>query len=86
MMQGEMYKEKFDALKVCVIIPTYNNAGTLLQVLESVRHYTNNIIVVNDGSTDKTAALLQGINNIEIVGYTPNRGKVGRCGQALARQ
>lgn len=75
MMQGEMYKEKFDALKVCVIIPTYNNAGTILQVLESVRHYTNNIIVVNDGSTDKTAALLQGINNIEIVGYTPNRGK-----------
>lgn len=74
-MQGEMYKEKFDALKVCVIIPTYNNAGTILQVLESVRHYTNNIIVVNDGSTDKTAALLQGINNIEIVGYTPNRGK-----------
>lgn len=74
-MQGEMYKEKFDALKVCVIIPTYNNAGTLLQVLESVRHYTNNIIVVNDGSTDKTAALLQGINNIEIVGYIPNRGK-----------
>jgi len=75
MMQGEMYKEKFDALKVCVIIPTYNNAGTILQVLESVRHYTNNIIVVNDGSTDKTAALLQGINNIEIVGYIPNRGK-----------
>lgn len=74
-MQGEMYKEKFDALKVCVIIPTYNNAGTILQVLESVRHYTNNIIVVNDGSTDKTAALLQGINNIEIVGYIPNRGK-----------
>jgi glycosyltransferase involved in cell wall biosynthesis len=75
MMQGEMYKKKFDALKVCVIIPTYNNAGTILQVLESVRHYTNNIIVVNDGSTDKTAVLLQEINNIEIISYTPNRGK-----------
>lgn len=74
-MQGEMYKKKFDALKVCVIIPTYNNAGTILQVLESVRHYTNNIIVVNDGSTDKTAVLLQEINNIEIISYTPNRGK-----------
>ncbi|MBK7098902.1 MAG: DUF2062 domain-containing protein [Sphingobacteriales bacterium] len=70
-----MYKKKFDALKVCVIIPTYNNAGTILQVLESVRHYTNNIIVVNDGSTDKTAVLLQEINNIEIISYTPNRGK-----------
>jgi len=74
-MQGEMYKEKFDALKVCVIIPTYNNAGTILQVIESVQHYTNNIIVVNDGSTDKTTVLLQGINNLEIVGCTPNRGK-----------
>lgn len=70
-----MYKEKFDALKVCVIIPTYNNAGTILQVIESVQHYTNNIIVVNDGSTDKTTVLLQGINNLEIVGCTPNRGK-----------
>ena len=35
-------------MKWCVIIPTYNNAGSIVQVVEAVRHYTANIIVVND--------------------------------------
>ena len=44
--------------RVCVVIPTYNNATTLASVVRGVAQHTPNIIVVNDGSTDDTAQLL----------------------------
>lgn len=62
--------------KICVIIPTYNNATTIRRVIEDVEKYCSSIIVVNDGSTDDTAAILQSIPSpIEIVSYPDNRGK-----------
>lgn len=68
-------KAQFDKLKCCVIIPTYNNEQTLANVISDVKNYTSNIIVVNDGSTDSTASILEGINDIETVSYLANRGK-----------
>lgn len=65
----------FDQLRVCVIIPTYNNAGTLINVIEDVSAYTKNIIVVNDGSTDETKALLKTIPQVQQISYSPNGGK-----------
>ncbi len=68
-------KERFDELRACVIIPTYNNAATLGKVIEGVSGYTNHIIVVNDGSTDETAAIAASFPGIQLIGYTSNRGK-----------
>lgn len=59
----------------CVIIPTYNNEKTICRVVEDVKHFTSDIIVVNDGSTDGTAALLSECNGITVVDYGRNRGK-----------
>lgn len=62
--------------KICVIIPTYNNATTIRRVIEDVEKYCSSIIVVNDGSTDDTADILQSIPlPIEVVSYPDNRGK-----------
>lgn len=69
------YHEQFQALRCCVIIPTYNNAGTLASVVTNVQVYTKNIIVVNDGATDATAQILAGFPDIRVVSYLPNRGK-----------
>lgn len=69
------YHEQFQALRCCVIIPTYNNAGTLASVITNVQAYTQNIIVVNDGATDATASILAGFPDIQAVSYLPNRGK-----------
>jgi uncharacterized protein (DUF2062 family) len=57
-----------------VLIPTYNNAGTILQVIGDVRRYHEDLIVVNDGSTDETADLLAQ-STVEIATHTENRGK-----------
>ena len=68
-------KERFDELKACVIIPTYNNAATLGGVIEGVSLYTGHIIVVNDGSTDDTAAIAASFPVVQLIGYEKNQGK-----------
>jgi len=76
MLNTNSYQEKFDALQVCVLIPTYNNAATLSRVIEEVFAYTNNIIVVNDGSTDSTREIIDTFSlRIESISYQHNRGK-----------
>lgn len=63
-------------MKICVIIPTYNNEKNLLAVIESVMPISTDIIVVNDGSTDSTSAILATLSgSIHVLEYTPNRGK-----------
>lgn len=61
--------------KICVLIPTYNNAQTLEKVVRGVLEYTNQIIVVNDGSTDETASILSLFPSIHLIDYAPNQGK-----------
>lgn len=67
--------EAFNSLKVCVVIPTYNNAATISAVIADVLQYTANIIVVNDGSTDYTENVIRAFRNINIVSYQTNAGK-----------
>ncbi|MCB0540062.1 MAG: DUF2062 domain-containing protein [Bacteroidetes bacterium] len=59
----------------CVLIPTYNNSGTLLEVIDSVLAYTTDIIIVNDGSTDNTAQLLSNTKAKAVVNFEKNQGK-----------
>ncbi len=69
------YDPQFSAGKICVLIPTYNNAGTLGDVLRSVLSYTHHVIVVNDGATDDTAEVLAAFPQVPVVAYAPNQGK-----------
>lgn len=48
-------------MKISVIIPVYNEESTIAEVLDRVRavEVEKEIIVVDDGSTDQTAALLR---------------------------
>jgi glycosyltransferase involved in cell wall biosynthesis len=68
-------KESLDRLKVCVIVPTYNNHKTLKRVLDSILQYTSNIIIVNDGSTDDTSTILKDYVQLTIVTHHKNSGK-----------
>ena len=68
-------KEKMASLKCVVLIPTYNNAGTIAKVIADVKEYSADIIVVNDGSTDDTKNILASIENIKVIDYPNNKGK-----------
>lgn len=73
--QLSSHETEFIELQACVLIPTYNNAQSLEAVLESVLEYTNQVIVVNDGSTDSTQLILKKYPFIEVLSYSPNQGK-----------
>jgi glycosyltransferase involved in cell wall biosynthesis len=72
---GSPVSDRFTKLNVCVIVPTYNNSGTLRSVLEGVLKLTTNIIVVNDGSTDQTKTILNDFQGIDIIHFPKNQGK-----------
>lgn len=60
----------------CVIMPTYNNAGTLLYVVQAVLEQCRDVIVINDGSTDETAAILKEFaGKIKVLTHPFNWGK-----------
>jgi len=61
--------------KICVLIPTYNNEKTLKRVIDGVLDYTENIIVVNDGSTDSTQNILHHYPQINVINLPENKGK-----------
>ncbi|REC52421.1 MULTISPECIES: DUF2062 domain-containing protein [Chryseobacterium] len=61
--------------KICVLIPTYNNEKTLKRVVDGVLDYTEDIIVVNDGSTDSTREILRSYSQIEVIDLPENKGK-----------
>ncbi|MBQ9059426.1 MAG: glycosyltransferase family 2 protein [Atopobiaceae bacterium] len=56
------------AVKVLLIIPAYNEEESILGVVDTIRSSGYDYIVVNDGSTDKTAEICQeaGINLINL--------------------
>lgn len=60
---------------ICVIIPTYNNAQTIKQVVEDTLQYCRDVIVVCDGCTDGTLEIVKEISGITLVDYVKNQGK-----------
>ena len=62
---------------VTCIIPVYNEENRILPVLDVVRQspLIPEIIVINDGSTDKTKEVLSEINGIKLINHRENLGK-----------
>ena len=62
-----------------VIVPVYNEAKTIRQILEKVNlvNIDKEIIVVDDGSSDGTTKILRDIkyDNLKIIYHGTNRGK-----------
>ncbi len=74
-----MYKQK----SVCVIIPAYNEATQITRVLEAMPAFIDTVVVVDDASTDQTAATVQNHassdSRVVLLRHDENRG----CGGAL---
>lgn len=74
-MESNILSEKLKTLRCCVVVPTYNNQKTLIKVLDGILAITDDILVINDGSTDGTAEILKGFPNIETIHFPKNIGK-----------
>ena len=65
-------------MKLSIIIPSYNEAGTIRQIIARVKklkEISPEIIVVNDGSTDSTKKILSRQKNIKDISLSHNQGK-----------
>lgn len=62
----------------CILIPTFNNQKTLRRVIDGVLVYSGgeDVIVINDGSTDETVSILSEYGSrIQVIHNDRNRGK-----------
>ena len=61
---------------ICVIIPTYNNAGTVADVVSRAQAFCQDVFVVLDGCTDDTMARLEALpEKPRCIVVEQNRGK-----------
>lgn len=77
-------------LKLSVIIPAYNEKNTIAEIIQRVRamEYHDEIIVVDDGSTDGTREILQQIpsnGDLTVLYHERNRGKGAAVRTAIER-
>jgi glycosyltransferase involved in cell wall biosynthesis len=75
-VEASACRDALRQLGICVIVPTYNNERTLARVLGEVLDFAADVIVVCDGATDSTPAILESFaDRVTVVSYTLNRGK-----------
>jgi len=60
-------------MRVIAIIPAYNEEETIENVIKETKKYVDNIIVINDGSTDNTEEIAKRAG-AKVVSHALNRG------------
>ena len=60
--------------RILTALPVFNEQLHLANVLQTVRQFSAEILVIDDGSTDSTPELLRREIGIQVVTHTPNRG------------
>ena len=75
-------------MKVSVLVPAYNCASTIRSTLDSVLQQTDpadEILVMNDGSTDETPLILESYKDRVTLYSQPNRGIANVRNELVAR-
>ena len=79
-------------MRVCGLIPVYNNPLTLERVVSRVLAYNDSVIIVDDGSTDDTRVIAQRLANdsagrvyLKRLPRTSGKGAAVQAGQQLAQ-
>jgi glycosyltransferase involved in cell wall biosynthesis len=59
---------------IVVIIPVFNEEKKIKDVINSVKRYCDELIIVNDGSNDQTKEILESLDGITLVNHKSNQG------------
>mgnify|MGYP001996240696 FL=1 len=67
--------QTFKMNKHLLVIPLYNEEEHVKAVISKVREYfTGDLLIINDGSTDKSSEILAEIKDIKVINQTENCG------------
>jgi glycosyltransferase involved in cell wall biosynthesis len=74
-------------MTVSCIIPAYNEAARIAQVLAPVLGHPliDEVIVIDDGSSDATSAVVAAIQGVRLITLAQNIGKTAALAQAIAQ-
>jgi glycosyltransferase involved in cell wall biosynthesis len=74
-------------VKVAAIVPAYNEEARIAAVLRTLTGVTvvDEVIVVNDGSTDGTTTAAQAVPGVQVVTLPRNKGKGGAMREGATR-
>ncbi len=61
-------------MKICLLLPAYNESQTIGHIISQARIYIESIIVIDDGSSDNTAQIARE-QNVVVLQHEVNRGK-----------
>jgi dolichol-phosphate mannosyltransferase len=61
-------------MRILTAIPVHNEEAHLESVLTEVLRFSDNVLVVDDGSTDRTPELLGNFPTVEVIRHPTNRG------------
>ena len=70
------------AMRICAVIPSFNSEKTIARVVRGAIEHADRVVVVNDGSTDRTAVLAEKAG-ARVLGTGRNRGKGHALGVAF---
>jgi glycosyltransferase involved in cell wall biosynthesis len=62
------------SLRFLTALPVFNEVKHVSAVLDEVKRYSSEVLVVDDGSTDGTSELLAGRHDVHVVRHPQNRG------------
>ena len=61
-------------MKICLLLPAYNESKTISRIISQARTYIESIIVIDDGSSDNTAQIARE-QDVVVLQHEINRGK-----------
>ena len=64
-----------NSVKVCAVIPTFNESNKLYETVTRTGKFIETIIVIDDGSTDDSISLIEKIDKVKIIKHENNLGK-----------
>lgn len=67
-------EKRTDCRKIAVILPAYNEEVSIGSIVLLAKRYADRVIVVDDGSSDRTAEVAS-IAGAEVIVHSPNMGK-----------
>ncbi len=61
-------------LRFLTALPVYNEESHVLDVLAEVQRHADDVLVVDDGSSDRTSLLLKDLEGVQVITHPVNRG------------